>query len=494
MAFQITPNPRGTGSGFAIASNTRARGNSVLSLDWDNVTGKPAVLEGMGSIASTGLIALTDISGGASARLLQPPAAGFTITNPGGVLGDPTFTLANDLSALEAMSGTGIVSRTASETYAQRTITAPAAGITVSNGDGVAGNPTLALANDLSALEAMSGTGLVSRTASETYAQRTITGPAAGITVSDGDGVAGNPTLALANDLAAVEGLASTGIARRTGSDAWSVGTAVANSELDTMAAYTFKGNNTGSSATPTDVDIAALTTKATPAAGDYVMISDQAAFGAWKKATVSSVGAPSGVSSIAGNTGAFTLSTGITNSTNDIRLDDAYRTKVLLNTLTPSSQATADDQSSFTSTYNSYEIEFENVLPATNNVTLRFRVEVGGSFQTANYTTYFSYFGSSATVLGGETSALQISATNSTGNGSGLGVSGTVKLFNPAGTSNYKAMIAHFWTPSAASSSGLPGTSGGQYGGGTGAITGIRFLFSSGNIASGTIRIYGSK
>jgi hypothetical protein len=50
-------------------------------------------------------------------------------------------------------------------------------------------------------------------------------------------------------------------------------------------------------------------------------MISDQAASGAWKKATVSSVASAGSVSSIAGNTGAFTLSNGITNSTNDIRL-----------------------------------------------------------------------------------------------------------------------------------------------------------------------------
>jgi len=87
------------------------------------------------------------------------------------------------------------------------------------------------------------------------------------------------------------------------------------------QAAYTFVGNNTGSSAAPTAVDIAALTTKGSPAAGDYVILSDQAASGAWKKATVSSVGSAGSVSSIAGNTGAFTLSNGITNSTNDIRL-----------------------------------------------------------------------------------------------------------------------------------------------------------------------------
>lgn len=61
---------------------------------------------------------------------------------------------------------------------------------------------------------------------------RTITAPVAGITVSNGDGVAGDPTLALANDLEAVEGLATTGLVRRTGSDAWSAGTQVATAEV----------------------------------------------------------------------------------------------------------------------------------------------------------------------------------------------------------------------------------------------------------------------
>ncbi|MCK1479332.1 hypothetical protein IVB27_32480 [Bradyrhizobium sp. 197] len=177
---------------------------------------------------------------------------------------------------------------------------------------------------DLAALAANATTGIWSITGSGTGACREIIAPAAGISISHGDGVAGDPTLALANDLAAVEALSSTGIARRTGSDAWSVGTAVANSEFATMAAYTFKGNNSSGSATPTDVDIAALTTKGSPAAGDYVMISDQAASGAWKKATISSVGSAGSVSSIAGNTGVFTISHGLTNSTNDLRLDVA--------------------------------------------------------------------------------------------------------------------------------------------------------------------------
>lgn len=101
------------------------------------------------------------------------------------------------LTALAAYNTNGLITQTAADTFTGRTITGPAAGISVSNGDGVAGNPTLALANDLSALEAMAGTGLVARTASETYAQRTVTGTANEISVSNGDGVAGNPTLSL---------------------------------------------------------------------------------------------------------------------------------------------------------------------------------------------------------------------------------------------------------------------------------------------------------
>lgn len=127
----------------------------------------------------------------------------------------------SDLTALAALSSTGHVVRTAAATYALRALTGPAAGISVTNGDGVAGNPTLALANDLAALEGLASTGIAVRTATDTWAQRTLTGPAAGISVSNGDGVSGNPTLALANDLSALEGLASTGLAVRTATDTW---------------------------------------------------------------------------------------------------------------------------------------------------------------------------------------------------------------------------------------------------------------------------------
>lgn len=79
-----------------------------------------------------------------------------------------------DLTALAALATTGLVARTGAASYALRTLTGPAAGLTVTNGDGVSGNPTLALADDLAAVEALSGTGVVTRTGANTWATNTI--------------------------------------------------------------------------------------------------------------------------------------------------------------------------------------------------------------------------------------------------------------------------------------------------------------------------------
>lgn len=104
-----------------------------------------------------------------------------------------------DLDALSALATTGIPVRTAANTWTTRSLSAPAAGITITNPDGVAGAPTFVLANDLAALEGLSGTGIAVRTATDTWAQRSIAvASTARLTVTNGDGVSGNPTLDLA--------------------------------------------------------------------------------------------------------------------------------------------------------------------------------------------------------------------------------------------------------------------------------------------------------
>ena len=90
-------------------------------------------------------------------------------------------------------------------------------------------------------------------------------------------------------DLTEISALSGTGIARRTATTpTWSVGTAVANGELATMAAFTLKANNTSGAAVPTDMTIAGLTAKVTPIAADSLLISDSAASGAFKKTAFS--------------------------------------------------------------------------------------------------------------------------------------------------------------------------------------------------------------
>ena len=91
------------------------------------------------------------------------------------------------LNNWSAFAQTGILVQTAVGAWSGRTLTAPAAGITITNANGISGNPTFALANDLSALEGLAGTGFAVRTGTDTWAQRSITG-GTGIIVTNGTG------------------------------------------------------------------------------------------------------------------------------------------------------------------------------------------------------------------------------------------------------------------------------------------------------------------
>lgn len=103
--------------------------------------------------------------------------------------------LDSDLTALAGITTTGLYVNTGVGTATARTLTGPAAGISVTNGNGVSGNPTLALANDLASLEALASTGIAVRTAADTWALRSIAATDGSVTVTNGSGASGNPSV-----------------------------------------------------------------------------------------------------------------------------------------------------------------------------------------------------------------------------------------------------------------------------------------------------------
>lgn len=159
-----------------------------------------------------------------------------------------------------------------------------------------------------------------------------------------------------------------------------------------------------------------------------------------------------------------------------------------LISTVTASNSATVD----FTGLGSgSYVIYYTDVIPSTNSTTLNFRYGTGGTptYQTSSYVYSISFNLNTGTSIttSNSTSASSFVLHGAT-TGTGEGVSGVLTMLNPSGTSIYHPM-----TFAANDFNG-----GNNYffnGGGcwksTTAVTAGRFLFSSGNIASGTFKIY---
>ena len=205
---------------------------------------------------------------------LTQPASGLTITSSGTAIttsGTRTFALANDLAAVEALATTGIVRRTGTDTWSAGGVLTTAEGglgvaLTDPNADrlmfwddSAGAHAYLTLGTNLSitgtTIDAAGGGG------SGTVTSVTLTQPAAGITLTNSgtsQTTAASSTVALANDLAAVEGLSATGLVRRTATDTWSAGTLVTLAEMANLAQDQFIGRTTASTGVPETATITA--------------------------------------------------------------------------------------------------------------------------------------------------------------------------------------------------------------------------------------------
>ena len=105
----------------------------------------------------------------------------------------------NATSGSLEVAGYGLIAKTGAGTVAARAIQISGAGFSVTNGDGISGNPTLAATGLLYSLANLGGTGLIFSNGS-TLSPLSIAGTTNQINVASGNGVSGNPTISFAND------------------------------------------------------------------------------------------------------------------------------------------------------------------------------------------------------------------------------------------------------------------------------------------------------
>lgn len=167
----------------------------------------------------------------------------------------------------------------------------------------------------------------------------------------------------------------------------------------------------------------------------------------------------------------------------------------VLLEQHTASSSATLDFTTGITSAYDDYIAELINVLPATDSVQLLLRFSTDGcaNYAAANYIWQHLYiYGAGVVNWESSSSDTGICVGGAAVSNTNAGVCGTIRLHNPgaAGTTFKSVTMDTTRYVGAIPALVHDSPNGGNIS--IGAVDAIRFLFSSGNIASGTIRLYG--
>jgi len=143
----------------------------------------------------------------------------------------------------------------------------------------------------------------------------------------------------------------------------------------------------------------------------------------------------------------------------------------------------------SFQSDFDEYIFEFINIIPATTGANFYMRTGAGSFDSGANYRNLGWYLGigDSFTSIG-ESAQNQGKLAQSVSTTANWSLNGFQKLYNP-GSSIYKQLISKISSPAAGTLYSWDIT---QIWLSTSAADRIQYLFSSGNIASGTIRCYG--
>lgn len=168
----------------------------------------------------------------------------------------------------------------------------------------------------------------------------------------------------------------------------------------------------------------------------------------------------------------------------------------ILLSSVTASNSASISFSSTYiTSTYNNYFITFTNILTASGNVNfvMNFSLNNGTSWSAVTSTSagYQQSASGAVGALSDQTSQIGVcyGANLDSGHGNG-GICGFMYLYSPAPSGIQTQVMGSFIANITSTGSSRWSMSGQDNSAET--VNAIRFLFSSGNITSGTINLYG--
>ena len=173
----------------------------------------------------------------------------------------------------------------------------------------------------------------------------------------------------------------------------------------------------------------------------------------------------------------------------------------VLIATQTASSSSTISFTSGIDSTYKEYIFKFIDIHPATDGASFQFNmsIDTGSNYNVTKTTTYFTAYnyesgGTPAVSYASNVDLAQSTAFQNVNSGVGSDndqcAVGTLHLFDPSNTTFVKHFLICGNTYESSDLNSNVFVAG--YGNTTSAVDAVQFKFSSGNIDSGTIKLYG--
>jgi hypothetical protein len=164
-----------------------------------------------------------------------------------------------------------------------------------------------------------------------------------------------------------------------------------------------------------------------------------------------------------------------------------------LLATLEADDDATVDITSLMDGTFPVYYVRLVDISPATNNARLDMLVSIdnGANFIDDAAASHHQTFTTSTTgYAAADSTGGVVRICAAVGNAAGRGASGLVKLLNPTSTTHNKLILSEYVYLD--NSGNGVGSNAIAKVDNTSPINALRFAFSSGNIASGTFKLYG--